>query len=80
MKVAIKALTLFIPKIINLWKKRILSTIGKITDLKTITVSKFIHPFQLLPPPPHSQITKIMFSFIWDGKPSHTKISRTKLV
>ena len=64
-----------------LWKKRILTPIGKITVLKTIILSKFIHLFQSLPPPPDhlvKQITKIMFNFIWDGKPD--KINKTTLV
>ena len=58
-----------------------LTPIGKITVLKTIILSKFIHLFQSLPPPPDhliKQITKIMFNLIWDGKPD--KISRTTLV
>ena len=70
-----------VSQVINLWKKRILTPIGKITVLKTIILSKFIHLFQSLPPPPDhlvKQITKIMFNFIWDGKPD--KISRTTLV
>ena len=69
-----------ISQVINLWKKRILTPIGKITVLKSIILSKFIHLFQSLPlPPDHlvKQITKIMFNFIWDGKPD--KISRTTL-
>ena len=70
-----------VSKVINSWKKRILSPIGKIIVLKTIILSKFVHLFQSLPPPPDNlvkQITKIMFSFVWDGKPD--KISRRKLV
>ena len=70
-----------VSQVINLWKKRILTPIGKIRVLKTIILSKFIHLFQSLPPPPDhlvKQITKIMFNFIWDGKPD--KISRTTLV
>ena len=70
-----------VSKVINSWKKRILSPIGKIIVLKTIILSKFVHLFQSLPPPPDNlvkQITKIMFSFIWDGKPD--KISRRKLI
>ena len=70
-----------VTQVINLWKKRILTPIGKITVLKTIILSKFIHLFRSLPPPLDyliKQITKIMFSFMWDGKPD--KISRTTLV
>ena len=41
-----------VSQVINLSKKRILTPIGKITVLKTIILSKFIHLFQSLPPPP----------------------------
>ena len=70
-----------VSQVINLWKKRILTPIGKITVLKTIILSKFIHLFQSLPPPSDhlvKQITKIMCVLIWDGKPD--TISRTTLV
>ena len=36
---------------INAWNKRKLSPLGKITVIKTLIVSKFIHMFQTLPAP-----------------------------
>ena len=70
-----------ISKTILCWKKRILTPLGKITVLKTIIMSKFIHLFQSLPTPQENivkKITKILFEFLWDGKPD--KISRERVI
>ena len=63
---------------INHWNKRYLTPLGKITVIKSLIISKFIHLFTSLPKP-DQQIIKIinnqLFSFIWDNKPD--KIKRT---
>ncbi len=63
------------------WNKRYLTPIGKITVLKTLVISKYIHLFMSLPTPGSdllNTITSIMYSFIWSGKPD--KIKRSQLI
>ena len=66
-----------ITKILSQWKKRSLTPLGKITVLKTLILSNFIHLFTTLPSPSGiflQQLNTIFFSFLWDSKPE--KISR----
>ena len=70
-----------ITKTIKSWSNRMLTPIGKISVIKTILISKFVHHFQTLPNPPPQlikKINKMLFEFIWDKKPD--KISRTNLI
>ena len=63
------------------WKKRYLTTYGKITVVKTFIISKFIHLFTSIPNPDKSILNKInnmIFKFIWDGKPD--KIKRSTII
>ena len=66
--------------ILNNWKKRLLTPIGKITVIKTFIIPKFNHLFISLPSPNPSILTKLsklIFDYIWDGKPD--KINRKQL-
>ena len=66
-----------INKILNQWRRRSLTPLGKITVLKTLILSNFIHLFTTLPSPPDTflrNLNTIFFSFLWDNKPE--KISR----
>ena len=65
---------------IEKWNKRLLTTFGKITVLKTNILSKCIH---LLSSIERSETflkatNKIIFNFLWDGKPD--KIKRSIMV
>ena len=65
-------------KTVKLWEKRSLTPIGKITIIKTFMMSAFNHLFIMLPNPDKSVIDKInniMFSFLWNHKPSKIKHS-----
>ena len=58
-------------KEITSWKKRNLTTLGKITVVKTLLLPKFTHLFTSLPKPSHETIKKlesIFFNFIWNDK------------
>ena len=69
-----------VSKSINVWKKRFLTPLGKITVLKTIILSKLNHLFMSIPNPDQSVINKLQstfFKFIWDDKPD--KIGRKQL-
>ena len=64
---------------LNSWRHRYLTPIGKITVIKTLILSKFTHLFLSVSTPPHliNTINKLLFSYIWDGKPD--KINRQQI-
>ena len=58
-------------QVINLWSKRNLTTIGKVTVFKSLVISKIIHLLICLPKPSKTymkQIEKLQYDFIWDNK------------
>ena len=60
------------------WQHRKLTLMGKVTVIKTFALPKLIFALSSLPNPPKStidRIEKIMYSFIWDGKPDKRKRS-----
>ena len=64
-------------KMINFWKRRYLSPLGKITVVKTLFIPIFNHLFISLPNPTENilkSINDIFFDFIWQG-PSKIKKS-----
>ena len=66
-----------IEKILIRWN---LTPLGKITVLKTFVLSSLNHVFASLPSPDKqtiSSLNKLMYSFLWDNKPS--KISRDQI-
>ena len=64
---------------LNSWQHRYLTPIGKITVIKTLILSKFTHLFLSVSTPPHliNTLNKLLFSYIWDGKPD--KINRQQI-
>ena len=62
-------------KTLNNWKKRKLTLIGKINIVKTLGLSKLIYCSSLLTVSKSliDRINKIIFSFIWEGKPPKIK-------
>ena len=69
-----------ISKSLNVWKKRFLTPLGKITVIKSLILSKLNHLFMSIPNPDQSVINKLQstfLKFIWDDKPD--KISRKQL-
>lgn len=65
-------------KLINVWSKRQLTPIGKITVIKTLLLSKLTYFFINVPDPPPdflAELEKMFFRFLWDGKPSKIKKS-----
>ena len=66
-----------ISTVIKHWNRRIISTLGRITVLKTILLPKLIHIFMSLPDPSVAKIKhleSIFFKFIWCNK--QDKIAR----
>ena len=62
-------------QVVNSWKYRYVTPIGKITIVKTLIISKFTHLFMTLPTPVTvlNDLNKLLFNFIWDGKPDKIK-------
>ena len=70
-----------INKILNQWRRRSLTPLGKITVLKTLILSNFIHLFTTLPSPPDTflrNLNTIFFSFLWDNKPEKISCKTVK--
>ena len=77
----------FEPKIIQIeneiaqWRRRALTTLGRVTVVKSLLMSKLVHLFSALPTPPPielKRIQRLFFSFIWGGK--RDPVKRTKLI
>ena len=60
----------------NIWNKRLMTPLGKITVIKTFMISVFNHLFIALPNPNQAvvdYINNILYSFLWNKKPSKIK-------
>ena len=67
--------------LLGLWSNRDLTPIGKVTIVKTLGLSQLVYLFQILPNPPQNimkDLEKIIFNFIWNGKPD--KIGRSTMI
>ena len=64
-------------KALNNWKKRNLTLYGKMNIVKTFGLSKLIYNASVLVIPEHfiKETEKLIFDFIWDGKPAKIKKS-----
>ena len=64
-------------KTLNSWKKRNLTLYGKISIVKTFGLSKLTYNASVLVIPEHfiKETEKLIFDFIWDGKPAKIKKS-----
>ena len=61
---------------IKTWSKRRLSLQGKITIIKSLAISKFVHLFLALPNPPGNLVktlNKLFYKFIWNSGPDRIK-------
>ena len=65
---------------LNTWQRRNLTLYGKINIVKTLGISKLIYSASVLPVPDHyiQEINKLIFNFIWAGKPP--KIKRNTII
>ena len=66
-----------IKNLINIWEKRYLTPIGKVTVIKTFILAKLNHLFLALPNPNPQLLSKIedlCYKFLWSNKPD--KINR----
>ena len=67
-------------KTLSTWQRRNLTRYGKINIVKTLGISKLIYSASVLPVPDHfiQEINKLIFNFIWAGKPP--KIKRNTII
>ena len=71
MKVNYDDKLLEIKKMICNWSKRNLSTLGRITVVKTLLIPKLTHLFMALPNPDNDyfqKINRMLFNYIWNSK------------
>ena len=65
-------------KIINTWKRRSLTPLGKITIIKTFILSNFNYLFSAIPSPGDlytKNLNTLLFNYRWDNKPDKVKRS-----
>lgn len=70
-----------VDKILNSWSKRKITLLGRITVLKSLALSKFVHLFLALPNPPNELVktlNKMFYKFLWNKGPD--RISRKKII
>ena len=68
-------------KEITQWRRRNITPIGRITVIKSLLVSKFVHLFTALPDPSEAelkQLERLFFKFLWGGK--RDPIKRAKVI
>ena len=65
-----------ITHLLNQWSRRKLTIIGKITIVKSLVLSKFVHFFISLPDPPPDllkELEKQFYRFIWNKGPDRIR-------
>lgn len=70
-----------VKNLLRQWSKRKLTLFGRITVIKSLAFSKFIHLFLALPNPPGElvkQLDKIFYKFLWNAGPD--RIKRTVVI
>ena len=67
-------------KLLNIWKMRVLTLIGKITVIKSLALVKLIHAASVLELPESFayKVNSLIFKFIWNDKPP--KIKKATLI
>ena len=66
---------------LNHWFKRRLTLSGRITVIKSLAISKFLHLFISLPPPPNeliNKLEKLFYRFLWNSGPDRIKKKEKK--
>lgn len=65
-----------VKNVLNQWHKRKLTLIGRITVIKSIALSKFVHLFISLPEPPNELLKELeilFYKFLWNAGPDRIK-------
>ena len=70
-----------VENIIKSWSRRKITLPGKITVIKSLAISKFVHLFLALPNPPGNlvqSLNKLFYKFLWNSGPD--KIKRKNII
>ena len=65
-----------VENIIKSWSRRKITLPGKITVIKSLAISKFVHLFLALPNPPGNlvqSLNKLFYKFLWNSGPDKIK-------
>ena len=65
-----------VKNILNQWSRRKLTLIGRITVIKSLALSKFVHLFISLPASPNElvkELEKMFYKFLWNSGPDRIK-------
>ena len=65
-----------ITKLLEIWSKRKLTFQGRITIIKSLAISTFVHLFLALPNPPGDLIqnlNELFYKFLWNSGPDKIK-------
>ena len=72
----VQEILLKVKHILSQWSKRKLSLSGRITIIKSLALSKFVHLFISLPAPPNGLIKELenmFYKFLWNSGPDRIK-------
>ena len=72
----VQEILLKVKHILSQWSKRKLSLSGRITIIKSLALSKFVHLFISLPAPPNGLIKELenmFYNFLWNSGPDRIK-------
>ena len=72
----VQEILLKVKHILSQWSKRKLSLSGRITIIKSLALSKFVHLFISLPAPPNGlikELENIFYKFLWNSGPDGIK-------
>ena len=67
-----------VEKVLNSWRNRKLTLFGKVTIIKSLALSKFVHLFLALPNPPGEllkRLDRLFYKFLWNNGPDRIKRS-----
>ena len=70
-----------IKTLLNIWSRRDLTPIGKITIIKSLALSQLTFLLTVLPNPPREfikEVNKVIYNFVWNGKPD--KVARKIII
>ena len=65
--------------ILNVWKTRKLTLMGRIAIVNTLIISQFTYQFSALPTPPETffkEMKSVILEYIWEGKPHRLRYEK----
>ena len=69
--------------VLNLWRQRDLTLMGRVTILNSLVASLFVHKLMVLPTPSDvilQKIDSLITNFVWNGKQARIKLSTLQML